>query len=967
MQGNVQVPVTGQTVGLDGAVSPLATPTYVPGSNALLDIAQGLQSLNPALSRIGQEYTEKDRKQALLDAKAAAERDAIDKEKMNLAQPDTTNVPWAVRSDYVMAYKNAIADKAGAEAEQEMYTRFQTEHTQPDFNFGKFVGEFKAQQLAGVQDSAFVVGLGARMERASEHLSGQYRAFTQKRLNEESSNNLALDLGEVTPGASPASNWTVANAAIEKYVTRGGTRAEGVKALFDQTVALSVKSGGDDRLFDVFHEVNPTTGLTMAQMNPGLADNIEKAVESARKLYQRNLDNENFSNTADIIATHQEALKTGKLDDMSYKDVADMIRQYEGPTGVYRNPNDRAQFMDAWLKRQQDKGVQSMSPRMFAEGTAHMLPEKEQKAGLALYLATPYARLQEAIANNGTGQSAEPIRAIVNLLTTSHVNVADEQLQRMVESVATEVPREATAGPSARFNAAVEFYQALRTSANPGLASMYFKEDARHLMDTYLSNYQGAGMDNVSAYQTAYKAISPESKAAVEVRLKDPAVVSKIHSEARGAVTAWYERVWAKVPFTNTIDSTVVEQGAEQEARRFLSLNPQADKSTLNDHLERWSTENFYRDPGTNSFIRMPPGQNDAATQKALSSYLDMVTKSVNVGDQDRGPRVMYAGEGKYEVVLTKPAYRRLGLVEMGDIRKLNFAMTNVNDEERAELGRIKEGLVKGTVTAGDLQTAKPLLDKARAAGMWDGGAQERAAYSRTDPGTSPLYTEMVKPLKGGWKPTAFVRPDSPTTRGVVEQFMQAGSTGAALTAMAEGVRLTAYNDPAVGRNIGIGYNLDKNSKTIAEDFRKAGIPPTSVEGVVAGSVAITPQQAMRLYDVVRPRYEQIASTAVEKRAPGEWDKLPKNAKEVLIDMAYQAGNKVGDFEKGINALIKGDLSGAGLEMTYVDRKTKTRKVDERRHTLRTALLSSTNNFQTVINHASRLPANAYEARIALR
>ncbi|QUO26849.1 hypothetical protein KEH57_08045 [Burkholderia cenocepacia] len=173
---------------------------------------------------------------------------------------------------------------------------------------------------------------------------------------------------------------------------------------------------------------------------------------------------------------------------------------------------------------------------------------------------------------------------------------------------------------------------------------------------------------------------------------------------------------------------------------------------------------------------------------------------------------------------------------------------------------------------------------------------------------------------------------------------------------MGEGLVLKATPDPnpKAGNNIGYGYNLNANAGTIGEDFRRAGIPATSIDGIKNGSVQITPEQASRLLEVSVPRYEERAKQAVEAVNPGLWTMINKNQKAALTDVAYQVGD-VGQFHKAIGALARKDIAGFNdaLKVTYLD-KDGNRREDQRRNNLRSLMINGISAWTQGLLEASR-------------
>ena len=202
----------------------------------------------------------------------------------------------------------------------------------------------------------------------------------------------------------------------------------------------------------------------------------------------------------------------------------------------------------------------------------------------------------------------------------------------------------------------------------------------------------------------------------------------------------------------------------------------------------------------------------------------------------------------------------------------------------------------------------------------------------------------------------------------IATQFHTEGDPTAALVTMGEGVRLTAYMDPATGagKNIGIGYNFQGRGDRIKDDFARAKIPndAESIAAIKEGRLAITEDQAQRLLKAVLPEYKDIARKAVEGRAKGLWEKLPPHQQAVLTDVAYQVGD-VSQFKTALGKLITGDITGLddNLKVKYRKGADGAYVTDDPRNNLRSLMLGQgAQFFMTTINEAGRKPASKLAA-----
>jgi hypothetical protein len=399
---------------------------------------------------------------------------------------------------------------------------------------------------------------------------------------------------------------------------------------------------------------------------------------------------------------------------------------------------------------------------------------------------------------------------------------------------------------------------------------------------------------------------------------------------------------------------------------------PSASQDEVLKYVNQNIEANYFYEKETGQFVKVPPALNTDAAREAVSSYLSIV-KGQEAGKKvnEMNPRLVEKGNGVYDLFFYPKGVpeKAADNVRLETLLALRNVQKNFTPDELTRMATIRNKVIAGTATPEDLTGSEPLLSKARSLGVWSQDQQRqvddlsvKAAQQRTLTSLeTPLRTAMGK---GEFNAAEAVKPKGAITAPTAAQFYASGDLSAALTTMAEGVATVAYKDPSRGTNIGIGYNMDANATTIKDDFRRAGIPPEQIDAIKAGTVHITVDQAMRLYQVVKPRYEGMAKASVDKRYPGEWEKLGDNVKAVLTDLAYQTGD-VGKFSTGLEKLFAGDLSGSGFETKYRDRNTQQYVTDSRRHTLRTAMLTNSTSFQTLLSHAAKQPGNAIQSRLA--
>lgn len=166
-----------------------------------------------------------------------------------------------------------------------------------------------------------------------------------------------------------------------------------------------------------------------------------------------------------------------------------------------------------------------------------------------------------------------------------------------------------------------------------------------------------------------------------------------------------------------------------------------------------------------------------------------------------------------------------------------------------------------------------------------------------------------------------------------------------ALTVAGEGFRNTVYRDSGGTRAIGLGYNIDARGgdEVARKDFAKIGIvDPERQTRILQGKEAITADEGVRLYEVIKKEYVARAKKGVGDET---WNALLPHQRAVLTDMTYQMGQPT--FLKVWDRLKGGDARGA-TEILAAAMKERGSGA-KRRMALRLALWESPDKFQQLI------------------
>ena len=113
--------------------------------------------------------------------------------------------------------------------------------------------------------------------------------------------------------------------------------------------------------------------------------------------------------------------------------------------------------------------------------------------------------------------------------------------------------------------------------------------------------------------------------------------------------------------------------------------------------------------------------------------------------------------------------------------------------------------------------------------------------------------------------------------------------------------------------HIGIGYNLQ--NERAAEDLLLAGVPAKDIPEVMKeNGKKLTDEQANELFDISL----SDAATRAKQFVPN-YSKLPQTVRDTLVNMSFQLGNGLNEFDDLREALKKGDFQAASKEMLNSD------------------------------------------------
>jgi hypothetical protein len=952
--------VVDQTVSPDIAGDPLTA------------LVSGLSSLNPELSKFVQAKNTNDAEASTAAGTAAAQKNELatmDPNKViQLPESMPEKIDPALRPQFEKGYREALGIRIGEKLQGDLLDAWSKVRLGEDTDAEKFIREWTATNTAGINDPLVLEAVNKRHIDAVRNIRSDARSIGVERVlrsGQESINGMFGGITADMSTAAMASNYfsTIVPTALATGLT---TRTELAGKLLDRLTALSISMGGAPELFDqVFKEAkDPATGRSLFDLNPKLAEAVEVARKTADSMVEQKLDK------AMQPLLFQKRTEWDKRIANGDPPTIEEIKSEIGPRGLFKTDNEALAFYHHGQREAMKIQAAVQGVRYAQAGLLYLVGGAEEQAKVMDSITTPLAQQMFVAIQSPSPQATAAANVAFSQLLNAHqragASVPNTILKNAFATIRQMIPGK-DAEPSPQFSAMANWYAQMPAN----LQGVYVPdEDTRTILDTFNAGRTGGPgtqLDPRSALQAAFTSVSPEAKRAADTAMKDPEFRAKTHKWVKGEVVDWYR--FSLFGMTPTNDDMVFA-AVDNEAQRLLRSSPHlnGNNSAIKGHLQKWVQERYVHDKTTNYLVEVPAGKGGDEASRAISEFMKGKVREYGEG---AGAALVHMGNGVYQLRADGAAGNLLETgVTLDNIlhqHRTQFELDGTKNE-RQRLLTLQTALVNGTATPEMLNAESALIGKAQAIKAWDKKMLDRVVEVKAKAFREELVPGFAKLPKGsaaGVDNSALPTTDR-TKQDMAQLFWNQGQHGRALTVLGEGVVLKAYADNK-GSAIGVGYNMTMNSTTLKEDFRRAGIPAESIEGIKAGKTSITTEQAMRLFEVSYSRAEASAKAGIENLyGKGAWDKLPTNRRGVLADVAYQAGS-VTPFANTLQRFMAeaGSLDEQNLKVHYEDPKSKQMVPDVNRNNLRLNLLGGLSSFQAVIDQVKSKPRNAIEARAA--
>ena len=823
-------------------------------SSDLLGLVQGLQALNPELQKMHNAYLEQGRTDAVeqaqvADAKAPTDaRDALTGAEVEV--PET--VPPAFNGVYREAYRNMRTQRAALSISQEIAGEYEANKGLPDFNAKAFLAEKRQAALAGLTDPHQVGILDHHLTQLETRIGAAEQTRLLKRHEEERKSTLftlteqALDPLMEPEHIAERGNWLMTKAGEMQVLPADAGRA----------LVRRVRSMAGDRpeLFDAF-DVPDAEGKTLRSKFPELSEEIDTGRRQAEAARTKAIHEATEADRFDSTVLWQGHVRE-RPEWVISPEGQDALRSQISPTGftAAQAASMTAAAYSELAQRQHGSEV-LQAARMGILG--HYSEDKQQKA-LEELQGPNMQQLWAIGAGHGDmtpEQRQQAIQAIaeqtLEVQRQTGATVAVRSLEHFLNTSVTTLPN--ADGPTPGFLASAEMFKAL--AANPQFRATHFKDKASDLMQTYNSLRMEEGLDEKTAYARAYEVNSPEAKERAAKLVESPEFKKKsadMATKVMGATSYVFGLFGTGEP-TNTAQL----QGAlAEKVKEVARQNPHLPDSVILTKAQAWLSTSFIMDETSQMAFRVPTGMAASGLQPVISEHSKNLTADLKkAGVISSDSRLFYypVGDSRLMNVVAIDDQGTQKLVKQVDAGNLQNAFYIKKNLQKTEAEALSSALL--AAREGKPVTVDPLLiEKGKSSGFLKGEHVRALTEARTKAtfaahAGNPAFNLQPPTGNNTLKPKV----DQQTTVGQALDFAFSNSLGvanhmdlaASLTTVREGVVLSAYGDPAkgAGMNIGAGYNLKGNAKTVDADLRSVGVPAERLADVKEGRASLTGDQ----------------------------------------------------------------------------------------------------------------------------
>jgi len=939
-----------------------------PQDNDLLaQFAAGLAQVNPSLSQYlhirdkNQAVEDIDQGEAYGQKLALSGADPNEIIKQPISMPEGINPAFPKHFEY--GFRKALADRIAVKFEGDLNEAWSKVRMERPEEAESFIKEWTAKHSAGFDDPLVIDAVTKRHAAAVKAVRADAIGILQQRAMASAKESVATSFAAIRADQSTAEMFEAFQGIVKTALGTGlFTRTETAALLLERLNAISMEMGGAPELYEqVFKEYkDPDTGLTLAEMNPRLAEEVERARKAADTQLDQKLEQANQQTYFDLRVKWDQRIAAGNPPNR------EEIRAEIGPRGLFKREEEALAYYQH-VQREVMKRQVLMQGNKFADaGTLYLMTNSEDQKKVMDQRTQPLVRQMLMAIESPDPRAREFANVALSKLLHDHASagavVPNTILKNRFENIRQLAPGK-DEEPSRGFIALSEWYAQMPANIK---AAYVTDEDTRAILEIYnqqRSGGPGTQVDAKTAFQAAFRAVSPETKRAVQQQMQDPAFRSEVRSSVKGEVVDFYRtRILGQYP-TNE-DAIFV--AAEMAAARYMQTNPHliGNRGLLKTHLEKWVHDHYVHDRTANVLVQVPGGRGGPQTADAITEFM---RKKVRQYGEDAKPMMVYLGGGNYQLWAMGAAGNFLEHAELEDIVH-EFNVRRIFDPKTGEDRRmvaLQKSIQDGTATPESLGAEAALIAKARAIGLWEKPMMERIVALQSKAFNDQVLSglgNLPSASTRGWDNSRLPTRDT-AKQDLARRYWDQNKSGQALTVLGEGVVSRVYRDAGGIPTIGVGYNLQANAATLQDDFRRALIPAERIEDIKAGRAELTSDQITRLFDISYGRIEESTKKTVESLyGKDAWAKLGAHRRAVLTDLAFNVGS-IKEFPQTLDRFMNemGSLEEQNFVVHYRNKEGKMIPL-EARNNLRVGMLNGMHSFQAIVEQVASKPRSSVQA-----
>lgn len=900
------------------AASPVDQYVAPAKSNNALRLADALSGLNQNLKPMVQDRLKK----AVEDEQA--------KGKLGYLKGDS---PEGQSDSYVDGYMALKWEDFGRQAALKINDAYAQAKEDPDLDIRGLVSKFVNEDLQGIQeDPRAIDAYLAQVIPLTESLGLDFQKHHAAIRDAETERMLMVRAEDMVANAqSPEVLRQMMDNEYDTWMAMGKSKADVSAALVDTIIRQAVGTE-DPRLLDVLYmKSGREDGIPLATIK-GVDEKAKSTREGILKMQKERLLEETYiARQMDGTAFTQTLLQNPFSEELNLENL--MPHAWKETGFLY----GEGKLEDAWAKvlkaRAEITEGEEIGKFLMANQDSMTWRRMSEDPKMKKWYHEQTKSIFDMIDQNDPNSIADGVNRLMEMHRLS--GIPPRELVGIFGNLKTSSVDEATGTVAPEVVLALQVYRMAKDRGELAMVDAYAGEEGMAFLSTIDDRIAQAPLNNQMAAEAVRSVKRADSDPIIKQNLatvRSKAFSENLQKEVLDAVDG--------IMWIGAMDKNVsmVQGKAQMLAEQYVSEYKMTPENAAKAAIKR--VQLIYANDGHGAAFELDPMHiaDREVLEKGMKVYLDEKKREfaiTNPGEEMDAYTIFPNRDGRTYTLFDGKNALPADTIEFEKLKALAHPVGYGTPMQRAENAEVLRTLNGMKFTEGlPPEQAQFLMDNEQAvirllASNDMGLSQKMLVRSKLEAarmkqalsvrGEAKEVMDMTRHgnvLNDTKHPLSFnlpakMAPGTPHNVGELAKQFYGTNPGAALAIIGEGYSPRVYKDQG-GMAIGLGYNIStKSSDQVRKDFRAAGVPPQDIDSVLEGRRELTPQQAVKLFENSNKKYEETAKKAY---GPG-YDKLPKEVKAVLFDMAYNAGSP-GKFPTVLNLFRQGKYEEAAKNLT---------------------------------------------------